>query len=98
MPTETSGSALSDRDAEILKALVQNIRVLSVSQLARTWWKDSPDPESSAWKRAIQLRSSGFAEAFEGFAHPELSLPGPVRYYLEIWPPTAFRWSSFLPP
>jgi hypothetical protein len=86
MARETSGS-LSDRDTEILKLLVRNVRVLSVPQLARTWWASSPDPEASAWNRAIHLHRAGFIESFEGLAHPELSLVEPVT-----------TWRSGLPP
>jgi hypothetical protein len=77
MPTETSGT-LSDRDSEILRLLVKSIRVLSIPQLARTWWTDSPDPESSAWNRVKSLQRAGFADAFSGLAHPELPLKEPI--------------------
>jgi hypothetical protein len=77
MARETSGS-LSDRDRQILEILVRDVRVMSTPQLARTWWRDSSHPESSAWNRVLQLRDAGFLDAFEGLAHPELPLPEPV--------------------
>lgn len=81
------GCQLTERDTEILAALATRIRVLTVDQIARTWWQDSRDSTDNARKRLRVLSAGGWLSIHRLPAHPELRLSEP-----------AFTWELQEPP
>lgn len=71
-------SNLTARDLELLIALTHRVRVLTVSQIARTWWAISGAPEQVATRRLQILRRAKLVQMEHLPAHPELSLKCPV--------------------
>lgn len=71
---------LTDRDREILIALTHKVRLLSLEQIARTWWSDSG--LATARKRLLLLTDPSFnpyvMQRMKLNAHPELSLCRPI--------------------
>lgn len=51
---------LTPRDWEILDALSLRIRMLSLPQIARTWWTGAVDPQSAARERLDRLVGRGW--------------------------------------
>ena len=70
--------ALTDRDLDILSVLTRRVRVLSVAQIARTWWPDSTDPTTSARRRMKALETSGLLRVFQAVSHPEIPMLSPT--------------------
>lgn len=68
---------LTTRDREILEVLTRRVRLLTLPQIARTWWSGKHAAQS-AKRRLQELQSRGLLEAFTAYAHPELSLLHPV--------------------
>lgn len=67
---------LTDRDDRILWTLTHRLRVLSVRQIAQSWWDD---PSSrGARSRIRQLSDAGLVEVMPTMAHPEIELTAPV--------------------
>lgn len=73
---------LTIRDLEIFEALTKRVRVLSVQQIARTWWADS---HRVAQNRLRGLATDGLLQIQSLPAHPELCLEEPVS----VWTPGA---------
>jgi hypothetical protein len=69
---------LSAREAEILDALTLRVRVLSIDQLARTWWSGSPHQTAHARRAVRALERDGLVRRSMLVAHPELLLTKPV--------------------
>ncbi|MBS1816552.1 MAG: hypothetical protein JSU08_01345 [Acidobacteria bacterium] len=74
--------ALTRRDRELLETLARRVRVLSVSQVARTWWPDAEAPNRAALARLRQLQRNSLITIESAFAHPELPLESPVATWL----------------
>lgn len=74
---------LTDRDLELLDTLTQRVRVLSLDQVARTWWGNSADPRDGARRRLRSLEGWGFIERVKLTGHRELELTEP----LVLWSP-----------
>jgi DNA-binding Lrp family transcriptional regulator len=68
----------TERDKEILDALVHRVRVFSLPQVARTWWREAKSPERSALERLARLEAAGLIKLYRALAHPEITLPCPV--------------------
>ena len=75
---------LTARDEEILDTLTRRVRVLTLRQIARTWWLTSVRPEEAARDRLQILRRDGLLQIQTAPAHPELLLESPVV----TWKPT----------
>jgi len=75
--------ALTERDRAILTALTRKVRLLTIAQIARTWWEGSADPERNAKRRITELERSGLVRTISISAHPELPLPCPEF----VWKP-----------
>ena len=79
---ERTAVQLTDRDREILIALTHKVRLLSLEQIARTWWTDSPSGIATARKRLAVLANpasnSYVMQRMKLNAHPELALDGPI--------------------
>jgi hypothetical protein len=63
---------------EIIDVLTQRVRVLTVEQIARTWWGGSDQRTRLARARIDLLEKSGLVRRFQEPAHPELELAAPV--------------------
>lgn len=70
--------SLVQRDQEILDTLTLRVRLLSVSQVARTWWAESANHEANASARLKLLERAGLIARFTAMARPELPLLAPV--------------------
>lgn len=75
--------ALTERDRAILTALTRKVRLLTIAQIARTWWDGNADPERNAKRRLAELERSGLVRSISISAHPELPLPYPEF----VWKP-----------
>jgi len=69
---------LTARDREILETLTRHVRVLTVPQIARTWWRSSKNSEASAHARLRLIVTAGLLTLHRAPAHPELLLSAPV--------------------
>lgn len=69
---------LTPRDREILEALTLRVRVLTVPQIARTWWAMSKNALANAKDRLSILELLGFLTIYRAPAHPEIRLLAPV--------------------
>jgi hypothetical protein len=78
------GALLTKRDLEILEALTHKVRVLSLDQIARTWWEKSAAARRVAGGRLRILAEDGLLHVEHAPAHPELALERPVA----VWQPT----------
>lgn len=67
---------LTTRDEQILWTLTHRLRLLSVAQVARTWWKKLH--RASAASRLRQLAEAGLIEVENLMTHPEILLAAPV--------------------
>lgn len=74
---------LTSRDLEILDALTLRVRVLSVSQIALTWYDRTAEPARQAARRLAVLEAAGLVVRLSMPARPELVLDRP----LVIWEP-----------
>ena len=69
---------ITGRDRDIVEVLTHQVRVLSLAQVARTWWGKTAHPAVGARRRLRQLEVLGFVERFTLLAHPELDLREPI--------------------
>lgn len=69
---------LTVRDAEIITALTEHIRVFSVGQIARTWWGNSKNAVQNATDRLKVLKGDGLLDLHRAPAHPEIEIVAPV--------------------
>jgi len=68
---------LTDRDCEILSVLTNRLRVLSVKQVARTWFSHTANPVRQARKRVRRLVVAGYLKYETVMAHKPLDVSGP---------------------
>ena len=69
---------LTSRDREILHALTHRVRVFTLPQVARTWWRGTSQAEPEARRRARQLEGAGLVSVVPLIAHPEIQLDAPL--------------------
>jgi len=69
---------MTPRDVQILEVLTKRVRVLSLDQIARTWWTGSSNPPRIARERLRTLSAQGLVEVQLLPAYPELPLTSPV--------------------
>lgn len=69
---------LTERDRDILAALVLRVRVFTVGQVGRTWFAGTADPPRHAARRLRRLAAAGWVEIFTMKARPELELTEPL--------------------
>lgn len=70
--------SFTPRDLEWLEVLTLRVRFLSLAQMARTWWEDSPAGRANAKARLQILARAGLITFFRVMAHPEINLVRPV--------------------
>jgi hypothetical protein len=69
---------ITPRDRILLATLTRKVRVLTIAQIARTWFADSQTPLKSAWRRLHTLRAEGLVDVILMMAHPEIQLRHPA--------------------
>ncbi|NOT01219.1 MAG: hypothetical protein HOP29_11390 [Phycisphaerales bacterium] len=72
---------LTPRDTDIVGILARRVRLLSIDQLARTFWKEVARPVDAANRRVAALTKEGLLERLTVLAHPEIDLPAPVAVW-----------------
>lgn len=78
---------LTRADLELIDALTLRVRVLSLGQVARTWWKDASAPQRSAALQVRKLAAEGLVEPMNLFAAAEIPLAWPVLTWQPLLPP-----------
>lgn len=76
--TPATPVTLTSRDRELLDTLTVRVRVLTLAQIARTWWPQTADPKRQCRERLVRLEAAGWVTLFHATARPELALSGPV--------------------
>lgn len=66
------------RDEEIIETLVLKVRVLSLEQIAGTWWGGTDSPTVFAKRRLAELAQENLIESSRLLAEPELELDRPL--------------------
>lgn len=69
---------LTPRDHDILDALTLRVRVMSIRQIAGTWFGRTADPARHAARRLLALEAAGLIEQHSMPARPELLLAQPL--------------------
>lgn len=69
---------LTERDRDLLAALTQRVRVLTLPQVGRTWFGGTADPALQAGRRLRRLAAAGWVTLLTMKARPELELVGPL--------------------
>lgn len=70
---------LSTRDLDVLAVLSFHVRVLTLSQIAATWWRATSVGEKNAGRRLAQLRTTLWLQRERLWAQPFLPLHAPVH-------------------
>lgn len=91
----SQGAFLTPRDLEILDALTKRVRVLTLPQIARTWWRTTQDPIENARDRLQVLIKDSLVQIQRVPAHPELSLEAPVTTWRPGLPAPDFGAVSY---
>jgi len=89
------GAHLTPRDLEILDALTKRVRVLTLPQVARTWWAASKNPTENARDRLQILKANTLVQIQRVPAHPELPLEEPVSTWTPGEAPPVFGAVSY---
>lgn len=71
-------TSVSVRDEEVLDCLTRRVRVLSIPQIARTWFGETSDPGRQARRRMAMLEQAGLIQGRTVSARPELTLSRPL--------------------
>lgn len=79
---------LTERDRSVLDVLTTCVRLLSLPQIARTFWRQVRVPVVAARRRLTVLEEAGLLDCLTVLARPELTLTAPViRWMPGIAPP-----------
>jgi hypothetical protein len=92
----SQGAHLTPRDLDILDALTKRVRVLTLPQVARTWWAVSKNPIENARNRLQILKTNTLVQIQRVPAHPELLLEEPVSTWTPGAAPPDFGAVSYL--
>lgn len=87
------GVRMTTKDRELLDALVHRIRVLSLPQVARTWWPAGRQNE--AHRRLQVLSKAGLVHLFRALSHPEIPMCRPAVSWRPNEPPPNFGAVSY---
>ena len=71
------GESLRGRDLDILEVLSRRVRMLSLDQVAATWWGSTRNATANASRRLSALEGRGLVRRMQAMAHelPELEEP-----------------------
>jgi hypothetical protein len=89
------GILLTKRDLEIFDALTKRVRVLSMEQIARTWWSTTKDTVRVAENRLRILAGENLLHIERAPAHPEIRLDAPVTTWSLVDPDPNFGAVSY---
>ena len=85
------GAAIaSRRDQQILNTLVLRVRVLSLAQVARTWWTETATGIARARRRLQDLERQGLVRLAMLSARPQLGLTDPLAVWQHELPQPDF--------
>lgn len=93
--TRYHSAQVEPRDREILSTLTHKVRLLTLDQVARTWWGTTRDPRANARRRLALLVVSGFIERVQVNARPELELERPLLTWTLTDPPPHFGKTAY---
>ena len=65
-------------EREILETLSVRVRIMTLQQVARTWWSHTQDPRANAARGVRRLADAGLVETLRVLARPELPLTEPL--------------------
>ncbi len=68
----------TERDEEIIRALLRKIRIISLEQITRAWWPDTTAGRTNAKRRVRELVEHKLLVRESVFARPLLALEAPV--------------------
>lgn len=77
---------LTRQDLELIDVVTLRVRVLSLGQVARTWWQDASSPHRSALSQVRKLAAEGLVEPTNVFAAAEIPLTWPVATWQPLLP------------
>ncbi len=86
---------LTKRDLEIFDTLTKRVRVLSLAQVARTWWADAKEPTRVAENRLRILVGENLLQIERAPAHPEIQIEAPVAIWALGQPEPEFGAISY---
>lgn len=75
---QTAAKSWTRRDIEILDALSTRIHLMSLNQIARTWWPNTKNAPANAKGRLSQLQDAGLISNERLMLSPELPLAHPL--------------------
>ena len=78
---------MTPREQQLVRALADSVRVLSLEQIARTWWSDTRWGRSRAKGTLSALTDEGWLHMQRALSRPIVSLPAP----LVRWQPESLR-------
>lgn len=81
-PAEHPPIVLTAKTGELLNVLTKRLRLLSIPQIARTWFTDTRDPPINALQTAKRLETRGLVRVLAVMAHPEIELVNPLFRWL----------------
>ncbi len=75
---QTAAKSWTKRDIEILDALSARVHLMSLNQIARTWWENTKNAVANARTRLSQLEDGGLISHERLMLSPELPLVQPL--------------------
>jgi hypothetical protein len=72
------GENLQARDLEILEVLSRRVRLLSLDQVARTWWQTTRNATANAARRVAVLERRGLVHRMQAMTHELPALAAPL--------------------
>lgn len=89
------GLNLTERDQAIIEVLTHRVRVLSIAQIARTWFASTDRANAIASRRLRVLEQAGRLERVTMLARPELKCLRPVATWMPGDPAPLFESLSY---
>lgn len=89
------GANLTQRDQEVIETLTHRVRVLTLEQIARTWFSGGDRPRSNASRRMQVLERADLIARFTMLARPELIIDSPVVKWFPKQPSPPFEKVSY---
>lgn len=86
---------ITSRDDEILDSLTLRVRLLTLDQVARSWWTGAKSARQSALNRLRCLEQAEKIHLFDLLAHPELPLTEPEVHWKPKTPVPNFHQLSY---
>lgn len=72
---------LTDKHCEILAPLTCKVRVLTLEQIARTYFSSNKPNDKAARNLITELEIAGFLKNYSAMVHPEIKLKAPLCRY-----------------